>query len=109
MSVFDDSCVELMKVNTEMQTTVFFLHHHYRRRPRTVGGSDDVAGQHLLDLRHLFPPNSWVLSPIRLAERRSVGLDRVLQQRSAAKAALPLAEYIAELLEEAVQLLLLEW
>ena len=108
MSVFDGSCVDLTKVNTEMQTTDFFLHHYYRRRPGTVGGPDDIAGQHLLDLRHLFPPNSWVLSPIRLAERRPVGLDRVIQQRSAAKVVLPLAKHIAELLEEAVQLLLLE-
>ena len=37
-----------------------------------------------------------------------MGLDRVLQQRSTAKVVLPWAEYIAELLEEAVQLLLLE-
>ena len=108
MSVFDGSCVELTKVNTETQTTVFFLYHYYRRRPGTVGGPDDVAGQHLLDLRHLFPPNSWGLSPIRLAERRLVDLDRVLQQRSTAKVVLPLAEYITELLEEVVQLLLLE-
>ena len=108
MSVFDSSCVELTKVNTETQTTVFFLHHYYRRRPGTVGGPDDIADQHLLDLRHLFSPNRWVLSPIRLAEWRPVGLDLVLQQRSTAKVVLPLAEYIAELLEEAVQLLLLE-
>ena len=108
MSVFDGSCIELMKVNTETQTTVFFLHHHYRQCPGTVGGPDDVVGQHLLDLHHLFPLNSWVLSPIELAEWRPVGLDRVLQQRGTAKVVLPLAEYIAELLEEAVQLLLLE-
>ena len=37
-----------------------------------------------------------------------MGLDRVLQQRSAAKVVLPLAEYIAKLLEEDVQLLLLK-
>ena len=91
-----------------MQATVFFLHHYYRRCPGTVGGSDDVAGQHLLDLRHLLPSNSWVLPPVRLAERWPVGLNRVLQQRSAAEVALSLAEYIAELLQEAVQLLLLE-
>ena len=35
-------------------------------------------------------------------------LDRVLQQRSTAKVVLSLAKYITELLEEAVQLLLLE-
>ena len=41
-------------------------------------------------------------------ERRPVGLDRMLQQRSTAEVILSLAEDIAELLEEAVQLLLLE-
>ena len=108
MCIFDGSCVELTEVNTETQTTVFFLHHYYRRRPWTVGGTDDVAGQHQLDLRHLFLSNSRVLSSIRLAERRPVGLNRVLQQLSTAKVALSLAKYIAELLEDAVQLLLLE-
>ena len=38
-----------------------------------------------------------------------MGHDRVLQQRSTAKVVLSLAKHIAELLEEAVQLLLLEW
>ena len=98
----------MTEVNTETQTTVFFLYHYYRRRPGTVGGADDVAGQHLLDLRHLLPSNSRVLSSIRLAERRPVGLDRVLQQLSTAKVVLSLAKYITELLKEAVQLLLLE-
>ena len=37
-----------------------------------------------------------------------MGLDRMLQQRSTAEVVLSLAEDIAELLEEAVQLLLLE-
>ena len=37
-----------------------------------------------------------------------MGLNRVLQQRSTAKVVLSLAKYIAKLLEEAVQLLLLE-
>ena len=73
-----------------------------------VGGTDDIAGQHLLDLRHLLPPNSWVLPPIRLVEQWSLSLIRVLQQRSAAKVILSMAKHIAELLEEAVQLLLLE-
>ena len=36
-----------------------------------------------------------------------MGLNCVLQQRSTAKVVLSLAKYIAELLEEAVQLLLL--
>ena len=108
MCIVDGSCVELTEVNTEAQTTVFFLYHYYRRRPGTVGGADDVAGQHLLDLCHLLPSNSRVLSSIRLAEQRPVGLNRVLQQRSTAKVVLSLAKYITELLKEAVQLLLLE-
>ena len=86
----------------------FFLHHHYRRNPGTVGGADDVAGQHLLDLRHLLPSNSRVLTLVGLAKRRSVRLYSVLQQRSTAEIILSLAEYIAELLKEVVQLLLLE-
>ena len=107
MCIFDGSCVELTEVNTEAQTTVFFLHHHHRRSPGTVGGADDVAGQHLLDLRHLLPSHSRVLTPVRLAERRPVGLNCILQQRSTAEVVLSLAEDITELLEEAVQLLLL--
>ena len=108
MCILDGSCIELTKVNTEMQANVFFLYHYYRRHPGSVGGSDDFAGQHLLDLHHLLPSNSWVLSPVRLAERWPVGLNRVLQQQGAAKVVLSLAKYIAELFEEAVQLLLLE-
>ena len=97
MCIFDGSCIELTEVNTEMQTTVFFLYHYHWRRP-----------VFFLDLHHLFPSNSWILSPVRLAERSPVGLNRVLQQRSTAKVVLPLAKDIAELLEEDVQLLLLE-
>ena len=108
MCIFDSTCVELAEINTETQTTVFFLHHHHRRSPGTVGGADDVAGQHLLDQRHLFPLNSWVLTPVRLAEGRTVGLNRMLQQQSTAEVVLSLAEGITELLEEAVQLLVLE-
>ena len=109
MCVFDGNCVELTEVNTETQTTVFFLRYHHRRSPGTVEGADDVAGQHLLDLRHLLQSYRQVLTPVRLAERRLVGLNRMLQQRSTAEVVLSLAEDIAELLEEAVQLLLLEW
>ena len=69
---------------------------------------DDVVGQHLLDLRHLLPPNGWVLPPVRLVERWSLRLNGVLQQRSATEVVLALAKHIAELLEEAVQLLLPE-
>ena len=108
MRIFDSSCVELTEVNTETQSTVFFLHHHHWRNPGTVGGADDVAGQHLLDLRHLLPSYSRVMTLLRLAERRPVGLNCMLQQRSTAEVVLSLAKDIAELLEEAVQLLLLE-
>ena len=69
VSVFDGSCVELSKIDAKTQATVLFPRHYHRRSPRTVGGADDVAGQHLLDLRHLLPSNSRVLSPIRLVER----------------------------------------
>ena len=69
---------------------------------------NDVAGQHLLDLCHLFPPNTRVLLPVGLAEGWSLGFDRVLEQQSATEITLSLAEHIAELLEEVVQLLLLE-
>ena len=106
MSVFDGSCVELTKVNADYRLFSSPLLPATPRDCWRVGY--DVTGKHLLDLRHLFPPNSWVLSPIRLSERRPVGLDRVLQGRSAAKVVLSLAKHIAELLEEAVQLLLLE-
>ena len=106
--ILDGSRVELTEVNTKTQATVFFLHHHHRRGSGTVGGADDVAGQHLLDLRHLLPSNSWVLTPVRLTERRPVSLNGVLQQRSTTEVVLSLAENVAELLEEAVQLLLLE-
>ena len=69
---------------------------------------DDVAGQHLLDLRHLLPPNSRVLPLVGLAERWSLGFNGVFEQWSAAEIVLSLAEHVTELLEEVVQLLLLE-
>ena len=108
MCILDGSRVELTEVNTKMQTTVFFLHHHHRRSPGTVGGADDFAGQHLLDLHHLLPSNSRVLTPVRLVEWRPVHLNGVLQQRSTPEVVLSFAKNIAEFLEEAVQLLLLE-
>ena len=108
MCILEGSCVELTEVNAKTQATVFFIHHHHRRSPGTVGGADDVAGQHLLDLRYLLPSNSRVLTPVGLAKRRPVRLYGVLQQRSTAEAVLSLAEHVAELLEEVVQLLLLE-
>ena len=108
MRILDGSCVELSKVDAKPQATVFFLHHHYRRSPGTVGGADDVAGQHLLDLRHLLPSNSRVLTPVGLAKRRPVRIYGVLQQWSTAEVVLSVAEHVTELLEEVVQLLLLE-
>ena len=67
-----------------------------------IGGADDVTGQHLLDLRHLLPSNSRVLSPIGLAERGPVGFYRVPQQRSTPEIVFPLAEDVAKLLKEVI-------
>ena len=61
VSVFDGSWVQLSKINTETQTTFLLPNHDHWRSPRTVGGADDVAGQHLLDQRRLLPSNSRVL------------------------------------------------
>ena len=99
VSVFDGSCVELSKINAKMQATVLFPHHYHRRSPRTVGRADDVAGQHLLDLRHLLPSNSRVLSLIRLAEWGPVCLYCVLQQRCTPEIVFPLAEDVTEFSE----------
>ena len=73
-----------------------------------VGGTDASIRQHLLDLGHLFPPNSGVLATIRLVERRSFGLDGVLQERGATQIIFPLAYDVAEFLEEVLQLFLLD-
>ena len=108
MCILDGSRFELAEVNAETQATVFFLHHHHRRSPRTAGRVNDVAGQHLLDLRHLLPSNSWVLPPVGMVKWRPVRLYCVLQQQSTAEVVLSLAEHIAELLKEVVRLLLLE-
>ena len=97
VSVFDSSYVKLSKIDAKTQATVLLPYHYHRRSPRTVGGADDVAGQHLLDMRHLLLSNSRVLSPIGLAERRPVGLYRVLQQRSTPEVVFLLAEDVAEL------------
>ena len=70
---------------------------------------DDAARQHLLDLCHLFLASGWVLAAIWLAERGSLGLDGVLEQRSAAQVVFSLADDVTELLEEGFQLLLLSW
>ena len=108
VSVFDGSCVELSKIDAKTQDTVLFPHHYHRRSPRNLGRADDVAGQHLLDLRHLLPSNSQVLSPIRLAEWGPMCFYCVLQQRSTPEIVFPLAEDVAEFPEKVIQLLLLE-
>ena len=95
VSIFDGSCVKLSKIDAKTQATVLLPYHHHWRSPLAVGGADDVAGQHLLDLLHL-PSNSRVLSPIGLAERGPVGLYRVLQQRSTPEVVFPLDEDVAE-------------
>ena len=78
VSILDGSGVELTEVNTEPQTTVLLPYHYYWRGSWAVRGMDDVARQHLLYLRHLLPANCGVLPPVRLAERRPMGLNRVL-------------------------------
>ena len=102
VSVFDGSCVQLSKIDAKTQAIVLLPYHHHRRSPRTVGGADDVAVQHLLDLRHLLPSNSRVLSPIALAERGPMGLYRVLQQRSTPEIVFSSAENVAKLSKEVV-------
>ena len=99
VSVFDDSCVKLSKIDAKMQATVLFPHHYHRQSPRAVRWADDVAGQHLLDLHHLLPSNSRVLSPIRLVEWGSVCLNCVLQHLSTPEIVFPLAEEVAEFLD----------
>ena len=59
MCVLHGSRVELPKVYTEPQAAVLFLHHDDWRGPGTVGRTDDTAGQHLLDLGHLFSNEQW--------------------------------------------------
>ena len=107
MCAFYRRCVELPEVHTEPQAAVLFLDHDDRRGPGAVGGTDYAVRQHLLDLGHLFSSNSGVLVAIRLAERQSLGLDGVLQERGAAQIVLPLAYDVAEFLEGVLQLLLL--
>ena len=99
MGILDGSLVELTKVNTKPQAAVLLPHHDYWRGPWAVGGSNDVAGQHLLNLRHFFPSDCGVLPPVRLSERRPMGLDPMLQQRSITQVFVPLTEDILELLE----------
>ena len=97
--ILDGSCIQLTKFYAEPQTTIFLPHHNYWRGPWAVRGPNDVAGQHLLYLRHFFPANCRVLPPVRLAERRPMGLDPILQQRSITQVVVTLTKYVLELLE----------
>ena len=75
----------------------FFSYHHHWRGPWAVRAVDDIAGQHLLHLRHLLSVNCGVLPAIGLAERRPMGLDLMLQQRCIPKIIFSTAEYVAKL------------
>ena len=97
VSVLDGSCVKLVKVHSKAQATVFFPYHHYWGSPWAVRGADDVAGQHLLNLRHLLPSNCGVLPAIGLAERGHIGLYRMLQQRSTPEVIFSLAKHVVKL------------
>ena len=99
MGILDGSGIELAEVHTKAQVTVFFPYHHHWRGPWAVRGADDIAGQHLLYLRHLLSANCRVLPAIRLAEWRPMGLDRMLQQRCIPEIIFSSAEYIAKLTE----------
>ena len=108
VSILDGSCVELTEVNTEPQTTVLFPYHHHWRGPWAVRGMDDIIGQHLLYLCHFFPANCGVLPLVGLAERRPMGFNRVLQQRSIPEVVFTLAEDVLILFKQLIELLLLE-
>ena len=97
MSILDGSSVKLAEVHTKAQATVFLPHHHYWGSPWAVRGADDIAGQYLLHLSHLLSANCGVLLVVGLAERRPMGLDRMLQQRSIPEVIFPSAEYVAKL------------
>ena len=109
VSILDGSCIKLTEVNAEAQTTVLFPYHHHWRGPWAVRGTDDITRQHLLYLCHLFPTNCRVLPPVGLAERRPMGLNRMLQQRSIPEIVFTLAEDVAILFKQLIELLLLEW
>ena len=99
MGILDGSCVKLTEVNAKAQATVLFLYHHYRRGPWAVRGADNIAGQHLLYLRHLLSTNCRVLPAIGLAERRPMGLNRMLQQQCIPDIIFSTAEDVAKLAE----------
>ena len=96
VSVLDGSCVKLAEVHAEAQATIFFPYHHYWGSPWAVRGADDVVGQHLLHLSHLLSANCGVLPAIVLAERRPMGLDLMLQQRSIPEVIFSSAEHVAK-------------
>ena len=100
MCIFHGRRVELPEVHTEPQAAVLFLYHDDRWGLGTVGGTDDAAGQHLLDLSHLLSSNSGVLAAIRLAKQRSISLDGMLQERYTAQIVFLLAHNVTEFLEE---------
>ena len=108
VSILDGSCIELTEVHTKTQTTVFLPHHHHWRGPWAVRGSNDIARQHLLNLRHFFPANCGVLPPVRLADRWPMGLNPMLQQGSITQVVVTLTEDVLELLKQLIELLLLE-
>ena len=99
MGILDGSRVKLTEINAEAQATVLFSNHHHWRGPWAVRGADDITGQHLLYLCHLLSANCQILPPIGLAERRPMGLDRMLQQRSIPEIVFSTAEDIAKLAE----------
>ena len=97
VSILDSSRVKLAEVHAKAQTTVFFSYHHYWGSPWVVRGADDVAGQHLLNLRHLLPSNCGVLPAIGLVERGPIGLYRMLQQRSTPEVIFSFAKHVVKL------------
>ena len=101
------AALSCLKSTQNRRLPFLFLYHDDRRGPGTVGGTDDAAGQHLLDLSHFFSSNSGVLAAIRLAKWRSIGLDGMFQERCTAQIVLSLVHDVAEFLEEGLQLLLL--
>ena len=52
-----------------------------------------------MHLCHFFPTNCRVLPPVRLAERRPMGLDPMLQQRSITQVVIALTKNVLELLK----------
>ena len=74
VSIFSSGRVELPEVDAKAETSVLFTNHYYWRGPGTVGGANNAGVQHLLDLGGLLPSHGWILSPVWLSKRRSMGL-----------------------------------